>query len=277
MKDNAFEVTLEVRSYAVHQAGPARIFTVSHDNHNRDFTVGQSNDGLVVRLRTGATSVNGAPEYVVREIFRDPAFHRIAISVRSEEIRIKVDGRQRLTASLPPNALSTWNRKYRLALGNEFTFSRPWRGEVRAAAVHVRNKDFTYTAAGLQIPQNYDLGSKAIVSALHRFLLSLTYVNIADWVINLAGFVPFGFVLALARQKSGSLKLAFAWSGALSLSIEFGQFFFQLRYPQASDLVLNTLGGTVGAWIVSLFLPLQNELNGRLLILSKSRKRRIRK
>ncbi|MDQ3730810.1 MAG: hypothetical protein M3329_02340, partial [Pseudomonadota bacterium] len=81
------------------------------------------------------------------------------MQVATNELRVEVNGRQRLVARLPANALSAWDPGYRLAIGNEFTYQRPWRGEIKAVEVHVRDPTLNYTAAGLQTPNRYHLGS----------------------------------------------------------------------------------------------------------------------
>jgi VanZ family protein len=77
--------------------------------------------------------------------------------------------------------------------------------------------------------------------------------NIADWVLNLAGFVPFGFLLMAgwgSRERRGavvSVLVVTLIGCALSLSVELLQVFLPDRFSQLSDLVLNTAGTLVGA------------------------------
>lgn len=250
IEDNSFAVALEVRSYDTRQTGPARIFTVSKDHDHRNFTVGQSGRDLVVRLRTTATGPNGTPDYLISEVFGNATPRRIVVRVKPHEIRIEVNGRQRLVSALPPSALATWDLDYRLALGAEFTFQRPWRGELKRAVVRVRDRQFSYTAANLRTPHTYRLSVESLRDRAHDFMSgSLQDVNAVDWIINLVGFAPFGFVLARVGRRTASVMLVCAGCAALSLSIEVGQFFFETRNPQAVDLVLNILGGGIGAWL----------------------------
>ena len=246
IEDNAFEVELEVATYNLGQIGPARIFTVSADNNFRNFTIGQSGRGLAIRLRTTETGPNGRPTYKIQEVFRHLIPCRINVRIANDELRVAVNGRQRLVTRLPANALSAWDPGYRLAIGNEFTYQRPWRGEIKAVEVRVRDHTLNYTAAGLQTPNRYYLGSDIIVSEISHFILNpFKAIAVADWVINLVGFVPLGLLLtALGRRVS----VACIWCAALSLSIEIGQFFTMTRDSSGSDLFLNTLGGAIGAW-----------------------------
>lgn len=250
IKSNAFDVQLAVRSYGAHQTGPARIFTLSLDHQARNFTIGQSNADLVVRLRTSATGANGTPEYLVREVFNDSALHRVAVRVQPEEIRIEVDGRQRLIAALPSDALSTWDAGHRLALGNEFTFQRPWRGEIRDAIVRVHDAEYDYAAASLRMPNTYGMGTQAFFKELSGAVsISLENTGLRDLVINFAGFAPLGLLLAFVGRKPRSLVTTFAWCGLLSLSMETGQLFLEARIASMTDVLLNVAGGCVGTWI----------------------------
>lgn len=249
IKENALEVELHVFSYDVHQNGPARIFTVSHDHYSRNLTIGQNNKDLVVRLRTVETGPNSVPAHIVPQVFRNSGPHRIVVRVSAQGIHIEVNGQQRLAAELPLNALSTWNPDYRLALGNEFTFQRPWRGKIRSAIVRADGDEIDYTGAGLRLPQMYTVDRELFLSELGRAAsLTLHGAHTIDWLINFFGFVPFGVLLVLVRRKPISLPVAFGCCAALSLSIEIGQLFFETRSPQAMDSLLNTLGGGLGFW-----------------------------
>jgi VanZ family protein len=73
-----------------------------------------------------------------------------------------------------------------------------------------------------------------------------------DVVMNVVMFVPIGFVWALshARERAGTglggaLVLGFALSGA----VELAQVFTPSRFPSLFDLVANTSGAGIGAWL----------------------------
>lgn len=251
IKDNAFQVKIRVRPYNAHQRGPARIFTLSLDHLNRNFTIGQaSGSDLVVRLRTSVTGPNGTPGYRLRKVFRDLASHLIVVSVAPRRIRIELDRRLVSMAPLPPNALSTWNPQYRLALGNEFTFSNPWQGAIGQAIVRVGDAEFSYAPTDLRMPKTYVIGMQPY---LHKLADSVSYpfnhLSLRNLAVNLIGFLPFGLLLAFVARKPSSLSIACIGCALMSLSIEAGQLFLDARYPSIVDLVLNTTGGCIGAWM----------------------------
>jgi len=78
-----------------------------------------------------------------------------------------------------------------------------------------------------------------------------------DVNINVAGYAPLGFLLALACLRSGVAPLAAvplaAFSGALlSLCMEYLQIFLPRRVPSNLDLLLNAAGALLGALVAAL-------------------------
>ncbi len=82
------------------------------------------------------------------------------------------------------------------------------------------------------------------------------YWTWSDVSINLAGYAPLGFLLALACLRSGLPRAAVpaaALSGALlSLSMEYLQIFLPRRVPSNLDLLLNAAGALAGALAAAL-------------------------
>jgi VanZ family protein len=74
-----------------------------------------------------------------------------------------------------------------------------------------------------------------------------------DVATNVLGYAPLGFLLTLACLRSGHMRWAMllAICGALTLSLvmETLQSYLPSRIPSNVDLVLNTLGAAVGAYI----------------------------
>ncbi len=258
-----FEVELAVRPYKLNQTGPARIFTISQDHEHRNFTIGQSGRDLVVRLRTRATGSNGMPEYIIREVFGSSAPRHISVRVKPEEVRAEVDGHELLYASLPTRALSTWNPHYCVALGNEFTFRRPWHGEIRRAVVRVRPAGVVHRLSDLHTPEIYVPGMWLLTNELREsLLLPPGHVDLTDFIINVAGFVPLGLLIALVRRKRLSMPVACAWCVLVSLSIEIGQLFLEVRVFSIVDVLLNAAGGCIGVWLGFRIQPSPMRING---------------
>lgn len=80
-----------------------------------------------------------------------------------------------------------------------------------------------------------------------------------DIVVNILGFVPFGFLFAFWREQAHgsrrwrSLLLAVLVGTLISLGIEVGQAFIPVRDSSMVDLICNTGGavlGVVGCWVL---------------------------
>jgi VanZ family protein len=72
-----------------------------------------------------------------------------------------------------------------------------------------------------------------------------------DVGVNLAGYAPLGFLLALAALRSGRIRwavtVAVLCAGALSLAMETLQSYLPSRVPSNVDFALNTVGAWLGA------------------------------
>jgi VanZ family protein len=80
------------------------------------------------------------------------------------------------------------------------------------------------------------------------------YWTAFDFGINVVGYMPFGFLAAIAmlrnRPSTGTLKavlLATVAGGTISFSMETLQSYLPVRVPSNVDLALNTLGTLLGA------------------------------
>ena len=77
-----------------------------------------------------------------------------------------------------------------------------------------------------------------------------------DVASNVLGYMPMGFLLALAFLRSGRPRLPVLWAtvgvAALSLLMETLQGFLPMRVPSNVDFALNVLGGLLGALVAQL-------------------------
>jgi hypothetical protein len=84
-----------IASLDSNQTGPARIVSLSRDPYNRNFTLGQSNSDLIVRLRNGLTGDNGSrPELVVPGILGTGEPRHLVMTYHGGIERVFVDGIQ---------------------------------------------------------------------------------------------------------------------------------------------------------------------------------------
>ena len=131
------ELWIETKSWA--QTGPARILTYSLNTNKRNFTVAQSWDQLIVRLRTTATSLNGTnPHLVVDGIFNTAKLQQVVVTYDFYELRAYINGELRARSDNIREGFANWDPSYRLAIGNEITINRPWQGRIYYAAIFNR-------------------------------------------------------------------------------------------------------------------------------------------
>ena len=75
--------------------------------------------------------------------------------------------------------------------------------------------------------------------------------NLWDVLLNIAVFLPFGFLLAQGRSPSRTTALVGVLGASLVLSAagEFYQVFCHTRFPSATD-VLSSIMGAYGGWVL---------------------------
>jgi hypothetical protein len=116
------------------------------------------------------------------------------------------------------------------------------------------------TVHRLVVPKQFPLFLKPVLALpWHDFTNEASYW--ADIAVNLLGFMPFGFFIAIAISAKGSSKVF--WGNkriviyttvlgfGISLFIELTQVFMPFRTSQLSDLIMNTLGTMIGALLRS--------------------------
>jgi len=85
------------------------------------------------------------------------------------------------------------------------------------------------------------------------------YITMEDIFVNVAAYVPLGFLLSIAwgaRLGAGRGALAAtACAAALSLLLEATQMFLPARIASNVDLLMNTIGALIGAMAAPLFAP----------------------
>jgi VanZ family protein len=154
-KGNGLTLEMWLQPENLSQAGPARIFSYSKDPWLRNFTVGQSRNNLVVRIRTTNTDLNGTkPELIVENAFNDKELKHLVIMYDFLEQRVYINGEQRVQSKVLKGNFSNWDPSCRLAIGNETIGNRPWKGKVYYAAIF--NRPLTQQ----EVHQNYLSGPR---------------------------------------------------------------------------------------------------------------------
>ena len=138
MMSNALTVEAWVRADKI-QTGPERIVTYSENTRKRNFTLGQEGDRYVFRLKTTRTNDNGTPNRKSRAgaVRVGELQHVVFTRDAGGEERMYVDGELQYSGRVGGD-FSTWGVHCRLALFNEMTLDRSFKGAIRNVAIYDR-------------------------------------------------------------------------------------------------------------------------------------------
>jgi VanZ family protein len=260
----------------------ARIVTYSLAFGQTNFTINQREDGLVFGINT-----DEYPEkmlYLEKQgIFKVGKESWIAIVFNGDELMFYQDGQLRGARRTGKLTFTGWVDSYPLVFGSEANGTNCWNGMIYSFAIFstafvaaeiqglssniVRNHpliyyDFTSADRGRVIA---DLGSnspanltiphffapyKRTVLAMPRQNVSYYQHHLMDIFVNIAGFLPLGFLLAANFRNKPvllSLSLSMALGFVVSFTIEAAQIFLPSHSSDVTDLICNTLGAFGGA------------------------------
>jgi hypothetical protein len=141
------------------QSGPARILTLSSGTGERNFTLGQEGDRYDVRLRSTRTDGNGLPSLSspAGEVRLEPT-HVVYSRDPTGRAMLYINGKQQAAGNVDGD-LSNWNEDFSLAIANETTKDRPWRGTLHKVAIYSRALSAEEIRAKGAVLARYDLAS----------------------------------------------------------------------------------------------------------------------
>jgi VanZ like family len=243
----SIELSLEVRPQSSHQSGPARILTISEDIYDRNLTLAQDGDDLVLRLRTEDTDGNGLlndhPVARVKNVLQAGRWVAINVGIHPGRLTLAIDGRPEVEAALPPAVLTTWNSSYGLALANEMTCNRPWLGDIRNPVITAPDGATSYAD-----PRQVERPASCWAVRHAPKLVPLVDFDLMDATRNVAMYIPLGWLLGLMvrRPNPWTFSALLLTVAAVSATFEIAQLFVPSRFPSVDDLIFNTLGGALG-------------------------------
>lgn len=175
----------------VWQHGPVRIVSYSYNKYLRNFTLGQDARGLVFRLRTTETNLNGIPPVVVSNIFSVNTLQHLAVTYDLSKEAVYLDGVKRLRIGDIKGRFSNWDSSYHLVLGNEFTGNRQWRGKLFLVAIYNRalsaREVFHNYKAGISFSSGITARERRVKDGLTAFYL---FNGTGDIVKDHSGLAP---------------------------------------------------------------------------------------
>lgn len=117
------------------QGGPARILTFSTDGYNRNFTLAQERQQLLLRLRTPRTGENGMrPQTTLGNVEIGKPMH-ILITYRDGELVAYFNGERVQRSNSVTGDFSNWDAAQQLVFGAEFEDGRDWQGAFDGIAI----------------------------------------------------------------------------------------------------------------------------------------------
>ena len=136
-RSNQLAVEALVTPKDASQGGPARIVTFSADPYQRNFTLGQEGEWLLLRLRTPETGDNGMnPETRLCRIAGGETYH-VVVSYSPGRLVGYVNGKRVCDTDAVQGDLRTWTDMH-LLFGDEWKDPRPWAGRLEGVAIHSR-------------------------------------------------------------------------------------------------------------------------------------------
>lgn len=136
------ELSIEVTmiTNGKNQKGPARIVSFSKGANERNFTLGQEDDNLVLRLRTERNDKNGTnPQITLAKITPGEPMH-VVVSYRAGQLLCCVNGKPVKKTGELQGDFHNWT-PMALILGDEANGGRDWQGSIERLAIRSRFLD----------------------------------------------------------------------------------------------------------------------------------------
>ena len=136
-KTDELAIEAIITSSRVPQSGPARIISLSKNPAMRNFTLGQENDRLVLRLQTSNTSRNGM-DFKLAPLEAGKAYH-VLVTYKPGLLVCYLNGKIASETNFESGSFDKWHgSSYSLIFGNEVGGVRPWEGYLDGVAIYNR-------------------------------------------------------------------------------------------------------------------------------------------
>jgi hypothetical protein len=296
-QDTAFTIELSVEGAGLTANGCPYVLSFWDGTLPEPMMIGQWLNHLIVRVRD-LNAQKGYREFGALHVFDRGKKQLIQIVSSRSQTVFYING-DRTGEPLSASILSKNGLRGRLILGNSALANSPWQGKFHgismckkelspeeaalrfrqwdslgradlppmAQAAHFFRFDETQGAIAhdcvangfdLQIPRLFHIIKKRVLTGpWDDFQWDRSYL--LDILVNLAGFIPLGFLMALflseiagIQSRKKNLVLTVLVCFIISLCIELAQVYIPTRSSQLSDLVLNTLGGLLGGIFVKM-------------------------
>ena len=260
-----------------------RILSICDDHFRELFFVGQWKNHLIVGLANGqGSSSETYRETSVDDIFRKNEPLMLGIHSDNSGLSIFAGGRLvKFKAGYSLSRLSGLPARVLLVAGNSPTGESPWEGDLLDLSIeqytgrtedpkgtgmtftHPVEKSGALLRTGGKIPVEFfvpstyrPLKKKVLFPPWKQTHLYRSFWK--DVIVNILGFIPFGFFFSawLRKPTTGNdlpavLLVALLGAG-ISLAIELLQVFLPTRDSSLTDVINNILGTGAGIWLFRL-------------------------
>lgn len=262
----------------------------------RQFMVRQWNDSLLITHdATVQSDPTKTIKFDVEEVFHPGRLMLVTVSSGPAGTTVYLDGQ--LRQSFCRFKISRRELSGEIVLGTSPTEYYPWSGDLRGLAIYSKDltpeealshytfwteptsdaPDLEHAIAryefsegsgqmirnemssepDLLMPSTFSIPHKILLqSAAREFSANWTYAY--DVLINIAGFVPLGFMVCLCLERTTdrreAILLTTVLCGLFSLMIEVLQYYIPRRVSGTTDIITNTLGAGLGAMLAQLGL-----------------------
>ena len=284
------ELAIEAEFYNFH--GFKFIVLVHDGDDKRQLVIGQWHSSLVIMNGNDYGNRRDTPKIIFKLDVKDRISHLISIVSGKYGTKLFVDGTLMNTNADLILRYPNGNANARLVVGNSLNGNNPWIGKILGLAFydrvlqddaqlqhyHAWRRTANFSTFNSQRPRllyvfDEGKGKKAYnkigdgldlivpqwMKVLRMQVLSWPRIEnfartnmVEDILINLAGFVPFGFLFVstitrlegIEEKTASKITLLFAFT--FSLCIEIIQVWIPSRDSSMLDLIFNTLGGWIG-------------------------------
>ena len=289
---DSFSIEIAIKPEPFNQEGFNFILVFHDGKDSNQLLVGQYRSSLIIMNGDDYSNRRRTKRIAVNQVFQSPKEILLSITTSEEGTNAYIDGRlikgkKDLKLEIPQGGETS-----RLILGNSVYGNNFWRGDIFGLAcygyeltseqveLHFEkwSKERKFSFANQYKPSllylfdekngemaidhangNHELKIPTRMHILEKRILIRPWIDlklnksfIQDFVINLVGFIPLGFILsATFIELGGILKkrvivITVALCFAISLIIEVAQGWIPSRSSQILDLMLNTSGALIG-------------------------------
>ena len=288
--DKPCSLEILLRPAGIKSLSPNTILNFYAPNNPSQFLVQQWGDDLSVSQDIVDPQNNAkTAEFCVDHVFQQGKLLLLTMTSGANGTVLYLNGSQMQVLSR--FTISQSDLAGQIVMGTSATDYNPWAGEVRGLAIYSKAlapaevlrhyRDWTdgrglespdlqgaialyafteragreihnavVSGPDLEIPKRFGVPHKALLESPRKeFSEDWDYVH--DLLVNIAGFIPLGFVicayLACTRSRRQAILYAILAGGILSFVIEVLQAYIPQRGSGITDIIANTLGAALGA------------------------------